>query len=568
MRLPTRSEGVIVLIAVLAYLPGFWWGAPHATAEDRRKAWGVDDEPPLGPLAQLKDMLTPGVAPDANLGYPMMHSYLVIGTYAPYLGALAVTGKLSSPTAEYPYGFSDPVAALRNLTLIAHFLSVLLGAGIVLAAYWIGRTFWGERTGWWAAAFTLLSYPMFYYSRTSNVDVPVLFFAAWSLVALARALTAGVTTRRLVAFGVLAGFAVATKEPMAALYVGLPLTLFAPTNQWAGYRAPAALLRALAITAAGAFVAYAIGSGMVLDFARWKAHIAAGVSVTSNASTGSIAFMTSYPWTISGHWALLSELTSKLGHALTVPGLLLSIVGVVMAVRRQRTTVWLLVAVTTYLLVLFLAVRAVQLRYIMPASFVLGLFAAFAARELVVSSRALVRAGGIVATAAAAIMAIAWAANLTHAMVRDSRYAAGEWLLATARQGDRIEYFGAFQKNPPLPAWVQTSLAAPYAGGAFEPPRDDSTAAAIQAGWAARKPRFILLTPDHTSRDGEPYARSCPPQVFAALESGTAGYVRARLFQTPPLIRLLPRPRLDYGAVNPPVTIYVAAGDSAAGGAQ
>jgi hypothetical protein len=140
--------------------------------------------------------------------------------------------------------------------------------------------------------------------------------------------------------------------------------------------------------------------------------------------------------------------------------------------------------------------------------------------------------------------------------------------LATARQGDRIEYFGAFQKNPPLPAWVQTSLAAPYAGGAFEPPRDDSTAAAIQAGWAARKPRFILLTPDHTSRDGEPYARSCPPQVFAALESGTAGYVRARLFQTPPLIRLLPRPRLDYGAVNPPVTIYVAAGDSAAGGAQ
>jgi 4-amino-4-deoxy-L-arabinose transferase-like glycosyltransferase len=564
MRLrPSRAQVVIFLVAVSAYLPGFWWGAPHATADDRRKAWGVDDEPPIGPLAQLHDMLTPGLSPDENLGYPMMHSYVILGAYAPYVAVLMATGKLSSPGSEYPYGFSDPVAALRHLSWIAHLVSVLLAAGIVLAAFELGSSMWGQREGWWAAVFGLLSYPMFYYARTSNVDVLMLFFAAWSLVVLARMLRFGVTNQRAAWFGALAGLAVATKEPIAALFVGVPVLLLVPHETWPGYRSPSAVARIMGLTAVAAFAAYALGSGMVLDFARWKGHLAFAVTRTADVGQGSVAFMAAYPRTFAGHWELFQLIGSKLRDTLTLPGGLLALAGIGIAFQRSRRSTWLLVPALTYLLVLFFIVRGAQLRYVMPAAFVLAVFAGYGVAQATRAARQAVRVPAVLTTAAAVVMALLWAADLTSAMIRDSRYAAGRWIAAAGRPGDRVEYFGAFQKNPPLPAWMESGLAIEYGGAAKDAPRDEATANRIRTGWSDRSPRFIILTPDHSSRPGEPYAHSCPPQIYADLEAGSLGYVRAATFQSAPLIPLVRRPVLDYGAVNPPVRIYVPAGDSA-----
>jgi hypothetical protein len=562
-----RRHGTVFLLAVLAYLPAFWWGAPHATAEDRRKAWGVDDEPPLGPLAQLHDMMTPGLAPDANLGYPMLHSYLVLGAYAPYLGFAVATGRLSSPSGEYPYGFADPVGALRDLSVIAHGLSVLLAAGIVLAAFVIGRTLWGERDGLWAAAAALLSFPMFYYSRTSNVDVPVLFFVASSLAVFAQLLARGVSMKGLALFSALAGLAVATKEPVAAAYLWVPFFLATPMGPWKGVRDPGRFLAGLGVAATSAFVAYAVGSGMLIDFTRWKAHIDFAVMRTTEVSQGDVSFVTPNPWTLSGHIAMLGEIGGRLRDALTLPGLLLSVVGVGLVFRRaERRGAWLVMAAVTYLLVLFVAVRIAHLRYVMPAMFVLAIMAGHAVARLMASSRVVVRGAAALTATAMVVVASLQAIELTSEMLRDSRYAAGEWIATVAHPGDRLEYFGAFQKNPPLPAYVESGLAVEYLGGTVAAPRDDATADRIRAGWSQRKPRFIVLSPDHTSRPGEPYAHTVPPVIYDDLESGRLGYVRARLFQAPPLLGILPRPPLDHGSVNPPVRIYVPAGDPAAAG--
>ena len=559
-----RTHGLILLVAVIAYLPGFWWGAPHATAEDRRNAWGVDDTPPIGSLAQLHDMLEPGLSPDENFGYPMMHTYIVLASYAPYMAMLAATGKISSPRSDYPYGLSDPVTTLRHLSWIAHLVSVLMGAGIVLAAYVAGAALWGERHGRWAAVFALMSYPMFYYSRTSNVDVPQLFFAAWCLAVFAHALAKGITTRHLAIVGVMAGFAMATKEPIAALFLAMPLALLVPSGTWPGFRSPATVAKAAGVAGFSAFAAYALGSGMVLDFARWKAHIVFGATRTADVAVGAVSFLDPYPNTLAGNWGLLVEIVGRLRDTLTLPGLVLGIIGIALVLVPPRRSVWVLAGALTYLLTLFVAVRTTQLRYVMPAAFVIAIFAGHATAWALESSQRAVRIAGAVAAAAFVAIAGLWAADLTYAMMTDSRYAAGRWIAAVGRPGDRFEYFGAFQKNPPLPDWITSGLAVEYRGGVTEAPRDEATVERIKAGWRERRPRFIVLTPDHTSKPGEPFAHSTPPQIFDALENGSIGYVRAHLFQTPPLIRFLPRPRLDYGAVNPPVRIYVAAGDSAA----
>ena len=133
--------------------------------------------------------------------------------------ALWVSGDFRNPTGEYPYGLSNPVRSLQVMTWLAHLLSVLLGVGIVMAAYLAARSMWGEREALWAGVFTLLSYLIIYYSRTGNVDGPALFFTAAALAAFAAITRSGITARRTAWLGLWVGCACATKEQAAAVFL-------------------------------------------------------------------------------------------------------------------------------------------------------------------------------------------------------------------------------------------------------------------------------------------------------------------------------------------------------------
>jgi hypothetical protein len=70
-------------------------------------------------------------------------------------------------------------------------------------------------------------------------------------------------------------------------------------------------------------------------------------------------------------------------------------------------------------------------------------------------------------------------------------------------------------------------------------------------------PRFVYITPDHSSLPGMERSGDCPPEVYQALLDGSAGYRLAAHFPTPTLLpSALARPRLDYPAVSPPVRIF------------
>src|SRR3984893_2975006 len=195
----------IGVVALLLYLPGFWWGIPYPTAPDRAHSWAVDSPMPLGPIADVYNLFRP--QPDRNLGYPLMHSFLVDAAYTPYLIYLRLTGRMDHPSPAYPFGLADAVGELRAMALIANLLSVLMAVGIVIAAYDAGRVLWDRTTGLLSAAFTMLSFPMFYYSRTGNVDVTVLFFTALALNVFARCLASGFNPSRAVWLGIFVGFA-------------------------------------------------------------------------------------------------------------------------------------------------------------------------------------------------------------------------------------------------------------------------------------------------------------------------------------------------------------------------
>jgi hypothetical protein len=553
-----RAPLALAVLAFAAYVPAFWWGAPHATAADRTNAWGVDDEPPLGPLAQAHDIIRPKAEMNPNLGYPMLHPFMVLGSFAPYMAYLAVSGGVKSPTVEYPHGFTDPVAALRNLTLIAHFLSVLFGVGIVICAYGIARELWDEQTAIVGAIAALLVYPMFYYARNSNVDVPVLFFIAAGLWAFCVIVKRGLTTRRALWLGVLAGAAVATKEQAFAAFAFIPPLL--PFLRDAGTRESLwrgrVFWRAAPIGAVAALAAYALLSGMVVDFDRWIAHIRFNGERMQLARAGGVIFTRYYPWTLEGHADLAAQMLTLLRNSLTGPGIALGLIGVAVAARRAPRSALLALSALLYLLILFFSARVVQLRYMLPVAFILALYAGYAIVTAWRSGRAVYRWGTAAVAAAAAVTLCLWAVDLTSSMLRDSRYAAGAWIAANSRPGDALEYFGSEHKNPPLPATLVSRPAIPSHGSLFVYDTSAVAVRTITEAWQQRQPRFVVLLPDYASRPGEPHSAPCPPAIFRGLEDGSLGYRRVQTFQSPPLFGSLRAPALDHPVVNPPIRVY------------
>lgn len=557
-----RTPLLLGLLALCLYLPGSWWGAPFATGPDRIHGWAVDDETPLGPLAQVNNILHPQEV--QNLGYPLMHSFLVVAAYAPYLGWLKVSGAWDGPQGgEYPYGFRDPVAALRGLSRIGHLVSVLLGVVVVLGAWATARAIWDDPTGVLAALVTMVSYPMFYYSRTGNVDVPMMAFVAIALAAYARALRAPATPMVAVVLGAAAGFALATKEQALGIFLPIaPVLLVLHVLQLrAEGRRGLAAWKVPALAALTLLLAFGVGSGWFVDPTRFFAHLDHARERMALARSGQLEFVPIYPYTLAGSLGLARLLAEFAAQSLTLPGLLLGCAGLVYAALRERRSLLLALPVLTYLALLFFSARTGQLRYLMPVAFIVGLFAA---RAVVVAwdSRARwLRAGAIVGSTVVLGLGLLRGVDLTWAMLHDGRYAAAEWIAERARPGDGVEFFGSAYKLPALPPTILAQMATPHLGPLVPSRRDDATARSIAEAWAERKPRFILISPDWSSREGEPFPASCPPQTFAALVDGSLGYQLAAIFETPALLPWVRRPPLDYPMVNTPLRVFMPAGD-------
>jgi hypothetical protein len=518
----------------------------------------VDDETPLGPLAEIHNIFEP--KPDRNLGYPLLWSFIVVIAYVPYLAWLWATGAIGPPAAVYPFGLADPVWSLSVLGGIAHFVSVLMGAGIVVAAFDVGLTLWGRRSGVLGSLFAMVGFPMFYYSRTGNVDVPVLFFTALGLAVFARIVVHGLDVRRGLWLGVWVGCTAATKEPSVAAFVALPFALLVMHYRHArGAWRTRDFLLPFVTAAIAAACAYGWGSGLFVDPNRWVAHIAFSAGRVQDAAAGEVVFMQAYPDTLAGSIALGRRILVLLGQSLTVPGLLLAAIGLGVAAKRQPRTLLMALPAATYVLVLFFAVRGAFLRYLMPVTLLLALFAGCGASYGLRARLAPVRAGTLALAAAALLTGLLWGIDLTHAMLADTRYAAANWLAERTVPGDVVEYFGPSNKLPRLESGVLLARATEFRGSIYRPRLDETVVNNIRRGWEERRPRFIVVMPDHSSIGDVPYSGTMPPVIFDDLLSGRLGYRLAAEFQEEPLIPWIRRPALDYPMVSPPIRIFMPA---------
>lgn len=552
----SRTAVVLFVAACLAYLPGVTWGLPEAIDAERVNTWAPDDIAPLAPLAETFNTFV-RASPDRLLRYPLFHHFLLTLAYAPVLLWLVLAGRFRQPGGVFPFGFTDPVAAFRLLTLIARLVSIAMAAGVGVAAYRIASMLWDRRTAIVAAVASLSVYPMVYYAKTGNLDVPVLFWTSLGLVVYVRMLVDAVTIRRAAALGAFAALSAATKDQGAAAFLLLPLVLVplhwravgrGETTTWGP---PAALL------VAGLGV-YAVASGLVFDPERYLAHLRflADPDVRNRPFA---SFVTWHPLGAAGVAALMSDVARSQYWFLGPVALTMAAIGFGASVTERPIAAALVVPAVSHGLTFLVPIQYFYVRFAMPIAFVVGIFAARGVTTVIDQIARARRRGrpqkgsvaqdfspGGVLSALVIVGTLAWpvvlSGDLTRQMIRDSRVEAAQWLAARLTKGQRVAHFGTARILPHLPASVAT-LALPPGTEAF-------------ATLARERPEVVAILPDWTSPAGVDYSARCPVEVYLALSQGTIGYRLARRFQAPALIT---RRLLDYPSVNPPVQIFLRA---------
>jgi 4-amino-4-deoxy-L-arabinose transferase-like glycosyltransferase len=417
----TRHVALLVALCLALSLYGIGWGLPNGPYD-----WSNDSVAPLEPLAYAKRLV---FGEPWSSKYPPLHFMVLAAAYAPYAAYLKLTGGLGRPSDDYPYGLADPEGSLAVFTLIARLVSVAMGIGLVLVNYHTVRRLHGPRAGLIAGLLLASSYPLIHYSRNANIDVPHLFWMSLALWSLVAPIQDG-RRRHYVLLGVYAAAAMATKDSIYALFVGLaPVLLVVHAGRLRELRrsAPERLAAAhgdLAWGLAAFLLSLAVTFNIPFNWQGFAAHVQLHLR---RSVTGSYLIEEAGS-PVSGEIALLAGYLDFLFQTSVPTVLPLALAGLASGLVLAPRATWLIVPPVVAYYVLFLRLHSTHhLRYALPVFVLLTWPAARLADEWL-------GAGRRARTVAALVLAgtIGWAILQGLALgvlyTRDSRYAAEAWM--------------------------------------------------------------------------------------------------------------------------------------------
>ena len=393
----------------------------------------------------------------------------------------------------------------------------------------------------------MLLYPMVYYSRTGNFDVPYMFWATLGLWAYALILRHGFTYRRAVALGACAACASGTKDQAAAMFLLMPFALMPVHLYWAArkkqLREPRTWTMPAAVVLSGLLV-YLVASGFIFRPERYFAHV--------QLITHGLSFP-GYPATWEGYLGLGEEVFHLLSDGMGAGMLALAALGILFACVKDRLGLTLLVPAVSLLAFFTVPVRFVEMRYLMPVMVVIACYTAYAIDRMMAWRRA-AAALLVVSCLVPALQAI----DLTNFMWRDARYSAAAWLNANVTPGQQIGFFSVGNHLPRVRADLQYVRVDRFAGTRQNIHYSAADIQGMVQLLLEKNPRYLLVIPDQSAVPGLPHGLTAPPELYRLLEDGTLGYRKVARFETPALFPALRRPDLVdyYDVVSPPVDIY------------
>ncbi|MCL2724038.1 MAG: hypothetical protein FWD69_06330 [Polyangiaceae bacterium] len=492
--LPPGARAAL-LVAFLLHACGIFWGMPASDA------WDNDGIAPRDFLPGLAETFAPG----SYFTYPPLHlAILAVLTLPVTLVAVVRAKSMSVPDV-----LSEIVAPsyMTMMAMTARFVALGMSLVIIVAlakiAHEIAPPERKSSAMTWTAWFSTLGAPFTFYSHTSNLDVPYLFWASLALLWLTRAIVRR-EPRRLRTFALLAACAVATKDQAYAVFLyGAPAALFLwiALDRWARDNVRS-IGKELAIGGAMAALFLAFVDGAITNPSGFRKRVA----FLSGAASQDFA---TYSKDAAGRWFALVDTVHAfythypMGLAVFV---MLGLGYAVYAGRKQgrRMLVGALVpglAALSFTLAFNLVARRVEERFTLPQMLFISVYGGLGMSLLWTSA--------IARTLARAVVLVAIGFGLHRAMsvdamlLREPRYETEAFLRAHVNPGDTIEVHGLGTYLPRFPSWATVTRVGP-----------DSTAKrgilpgvrevqATLTDVAARSPRWIVVSSCYVWRFGE-----------------------------------------------------------------
>jgi hypothetical protein len=480
----------VLVLSTLVNIWAVWWGLPNT------RGWAPDEIVPADVLDAWGMRFSGGWYGK----YPPFHYGVLSVAYAPLL-ALSWLGVLDLE-ARGPY---------LGLFLIGRLVSVVLGEATVLILYVCGRELYGSRGAVYAALTAALMVPFAYYGKTTNLEVPYLFWFAVSLLAYIRILQRHARSDYFL-FAASAALAVSTKDQAYGLVVLSPLAIIAArwirSKQGGGSSAGIVFDRTTMQAAMIAVGTFLLADNLLLNFSGFVEHVRMIVGPASSDYQ-------MFPATMAGQlrmaWFAIRELRYMFGWPLSL------IVAIAVGRAIWQTTTkpslgWLLIPVLSYYAAFIGVVLYFYDRFLLPIGLVLSLCAGWWLQRFVapgVRARH-VRLGLI---SAAFAYSVIYVATVDYALTTDSRYELTRWMKAHVNPNQVVAARGPLE---------YCMLAEGFTAASVESVEDV----------AEIRPAFIVLNPVQiaTLLPGHPVR-----VMRDALVDGRVPYRLVARFQTAPL---------------------------------
>jgi hypothetical protein len=474
----------------------------------------------MGPLVYAKRTFLDGFW---HHKYPAFH-FMVLGlAYAPFLAYFVLSGQLSPSLLSdtWPYGLSDPTFALTILVLVARAVSVAMGASIVGLIYLITQRLFGRAAAIFAALILMFCFPFIYYSHTSNVDIPYLFWFTLGLFFYVRLLQETRPSDYLL-LGICMALAVATKDQAYGLLPFLPLFLIwfrRQGGQGPGRRSgPRGMLASPPWRQMGlALVAFAVTYALAANLPNnWQGYMRHAEYITGAGP----AFYQEFTNTVSGHMGLLGKTLSLLAWSLNIPLFIVCAVGLVWGlIKFGRVSLALLAPALSYYLFFLAMILYVYPRFVLPFVVISAVFGGKLLGDLWTAPGRLSR----VARPAIVILllySLLYGASVDWLLQQDPRYRAEAWMQQKVPAASVIEAYGPGQYLPRFPDSVRV--------------RPMTLQGYVEEAFRQRTPEYVLLTQAYYRRITEDRKDDFDQEEFLEdLRQGTLGYHIAADFKPP-----------------------------------
>jgi hypothetical protein len=467
---------------VVANVPGLMWGLPASDG------WDNDGIAPRDFLAGLVQTFSPG----DYYQYPPVQLVVLFVLTLP-VTLVGVLRAASFAPADVVHEMIK-VPYMTAIAIVARCVSLLMAAGAIDRIAKITAEVRGERAELFTLAFGAVCAPLTYYARTTNLDVPYMFFATEAMLALVRAIARHEPTR-LRRFAVFAVLAMGTKDQAYALFLGaVPATilLFFAMDRWAREH------RRELLVAIAKYAAMSVALMLVVDAVIFNPR---GFSARVHFLVGSASQdYVHYTNDWVGRFRVLSDIVDRAPRYYPAPLIAIAIVGGGLAMWRSKkaelrvASLVPLLCLLSYTAFFNCVARRTDHRFVLPQMMLLAAYGGAGLDLLTTQASAVRKKLAWAVTLGLFVTASFACVSVTATLLLDPRYDAEDWLREHVRPGDLVETHGLNVYLPRFPKDARVIRVGPEPVNKRNPMPGIEEVNDAFGNAEARAPRFIVVS--------------------------------------------------------------------------